>query len=286
MKKHISSIAILLGLSSYAAGQDSTSKFIKLEDKTEHSGLQIAVTEYVSSNSKASVTLYGVIHVADEDYYKKVQTDLDKFDVVLYEGIKTGTQPNPETKILNNFQRLMGDVLDLKFQKDSIDYTRKNLVHADVTIDQLNDSLKGQSITPFGLKADQIEPFKPFMELSSNLVKEIFRASPDLQSQVKTMLAEQLTKTDISKQLPAEMYKGILLDRNKIVIETLEKQFELTHDPNLFSQPKKSYAIFYGAAHMEDLEKRLQVLGFKEKTKRWMTAWKFTPEKSEEEENK
>lgn len=270
-------LGVLLGLGFSCFGQDDPSKFIQLGNKPGDSGLQVAVTEYVSSSSKASVTLYGVIHVADEDYYKKVQTDLDKFDTVLYEGVKTGNNPNPETKVLNSFQRLMGDVLGLKFQKDSIDYTKPNLVHADVTIDELNDSLKGQSLTPFGLNADQLEPLKPFLELSSALVKEIFKANPELQAQAKTALGEQLAHADISKQLPEQMYKAILLDRNKIVIETLEKQFKDQPD-------KKKIAIFYGAAHMPDLEKRLGEMGFKEQSKRWLTAWKFTPtEKSDEE---
>ena len=123
MKKtrFIAALALLLGLGAAAYGDGKGSAGYIKYTTGEDSGLQIAVTDFISTNSKTTITLYGVVHVADADYYKKVQADLDKYDAVLYEGVKAGVNPNPETKILNTIQHLMGDVLDLTFQKDGID---------------------------------------------------------------------------------------------------------------------------------------------------------------------
>jgi len=280
-KKCVLALGLIVGLTTGIYGQEKSSEFIRFTPGNEEtSGLQIAVTEYVSSSTSASITLYGVVHVADESYYKKVQADLDKFDVVLYEGVKSGTQPNSETKILNTFQHLMGDVLDLKFQKDCIDYTRPNLVHADISIDKLQESLNGESITPMGqyLKGDQFDTFKPFIEMAGNLVKELLKQNPQLQNELKNNLGNQLSKADISEQLSPQLKKAIVLDRNQIVIETFQKQLKLTPE-------KKTYCVFYGAAHMPDLESRLKEMGFKEKSKRWMTAWKVTKVEEDDSED-
>ena len=45
--------------------------------------------------------------------------------------------------------------------------------------------------------------------------------------------------------------------------------------------PKKNLAIFYGAAHLPDLEERMvEKMGFERKATRWVTAWKL-PERVE-----
>ena len=274
MKKtnFIAALALLLGLGAAAYGDGKGSAdFIRYATEGD-TGLQIAVTDFVSSNSKTTVTLYGVVHVADVDYYKLVQTDLDKYDAVLYEGVKAGVNPNPETKILNAMQHLMGDVLDLKFQKDGIDYTRKNLVHADINMDDLQKSMKGESITPFGgyIKTEQLEYLKPFLDIGSKLLKEYMKSDPALQNRLKAQLAQQLGSVDINTQLSPDMHKAIVLDRNAIVIDVLKDQLQKFPE-------KHSYSIFYGAAHMPDMQERLQKLGYKESSKRWMTAWKVKP---------
>jgi len=279
LHKYILGSLIFLGLATGAYADNSAKEFIRYKGGTDaDSGLQIAVTDYVCSGT--TITLYGVVHVADADYYQKVQTDLDKFDVVLYEGVKQGTKSNPETKVLNTIQKLMGEVLDLKFQKDGIDYTRKNLVHADISMDELQDSLKGESITPFGqyLKTDQLEALKPFLDMAGSFIKELMKQSPEMQMSLKSQLAQQLSNADVSEQLSPEMKKAIVLDRNKIVIDTY-LEYSRSHPD------KKNYAVFYGAAHMPDLETQLQAMGFTQKSKRWMTAWKVTEIQHQDDED-
>ena len=57
----------------------------------------------------------------------------------------------------------------------------------------------------------------------------------------------------------------ILTDRNKVALGVLRKQLK---------GGKKNLAIFYGAAHLPDMEKRMiEKMGFERKGMRWVAAW-------------
>ena len=219
---------------------------------------------------EVKVILYSVVHVADQSYYDKVQKDLANCDTVLYEGIKQGTEPNEGTKGLNSIQKLMGDVLGLTFQKDGIDYNQKNFVHADVDMDTLKKSMKGESINPFDrfISPEMLQQLGPFLSLASEFLKLYMESQPGLQDSLKVQMGQQLSQTDVSAQLSPQMKKAILDDRNEIVENILVERLQ-THPQD------KRIIIFYGAAHNNDFNKRLKRLGFVETSKRWMTAWKM-----------
>ena len=88
---------------------------------------------------------------------------------------------------------------------------------------------------------------------------------PDAERQLKLLLARQMT----SIEQDASMFGGedsvILSDRNTAAIKVLEKTLK---DP-----AKKQIAVFYGAAHMPDLEKRLKTLGFTHRQLAAVVAW-------------
>jgi len=44
---------------------------------------------------------------------------------------------------------------------------------------------------------------------------------------------------------------------------------------------KKQIAIFYGAAHMPDISRRIELLGFKPINTKWSMAWDVTIRKDE-----
>lgn len=277
-KRFLAALMLVLGLAlgAFAQEKSGTADFIRFQEGTgADSGLQIAVTDYVSSGT--TVSLYGVVHIADADYYKKVQKDLDTYDAVLYEGVggdkQKMAQQKKEPSVLSTIQHLAGDVLDLNFQLDSIDYTRKNLVHADVgSMDELKEKMNGESISPMGqyVKEEQLGFLKPILDAAGPMLKQLLKTQPEWQNKIKSQFAQTLSNTDINSQLTPTLYKAIVLDRNQIVIDVLTKQ--LRDCPE-----KKTYAVFYGAAHMPDLEKRLLAMGFTQKSKRWMTAWNVKP---------
>lgn len=274
MKKFILAAFLVLGLATsvLAQGKDS-SEFIRYKSDGPESGLQVAVTDYVCSGT--TVSLFGVVHIADPDYYKKVQASLDTYDSVLYEGVGGDKQKMIEQKkkpsALSTLQHLAGDVLGLDFQLDDIDYTRKNLVHADVeSMDELKEKMDGESVTPMGqyVKEEQLEFLKPILDVAGPLVKQLLKTQPKWQNDIKSKLAQSLSNSDVNAQLSPKMFKAIVLDRNEIVINVLKDQ--LKNHPE-----KRNIAIFFGAAHMSDLQKRLNTIGYTQKSKKWLLAWKI-----------
>ena len=63
----------------------------------------------------------------------------------------------------------------------------------------------------------------------------------------------------------------ILTDRNKVALKVLARELAAA----------KELAIFYGAAHLPDLEERMiEKMGFERKATRWVMAWNL-PERVE-----
>lgn len=232
----------------------------------QNADLQVAVETFEKDG--VTIDLYGVVHMADKAYYDSVQKDLDTYDAVLYEGVNQGTTPNKETIGLHFVQKSIAKLLGLTFQKDGIDYTRENLVHADIDIETLEKNMNGKKLSPFQdmFDPETIARIEPLLDAFGGLVEALLGQNKQFQDDLKFMFASELAKTDIEKVLPADMKKAIIDDRNQIVMDVLDEQLKT---------PKKKFAIFYGAAHNPDFAKRLKAQGFKSKGKRWKTAWKI-----------
>ena len=85
--------------------------------------------------------------------------------------------------------------------------------------------------------------------------------------------AEGIVEFVLGEELGLDGKEGsvILTDRNTVALAVLAKELKAG---------KKSLAIFYGAAHMPDLEKRMiEKMGFERKGARWVTAWDLPPRK-------
>ena len=227
--------------------------------------LQVAVESFEKDG--ITIDLYGVVHMADKSYFKSIQTDLATYDAVLYEGIKQGSNPNTETRGLNFVQKTMARVLGLTFQKDGIDYTGKNMVHADIDIDTLEKSLDGKKLSPLQelFSPEQLKSIEPFFDAFGGILDMIMESQPDFQNTLKMKLGTQLSETDIAEQLPPDMKKAIIDDRNQIVMDVLAEQLKTTKS--------KSFCFFYGAGHNPDFAERLRAQGYKATGKRWKTAW-------------
>jgi hypothetical protein len=265
----LTSLALLLGLGASASAQDSYVR-IQQGDGPSDAALQCAVGSFRSADRDVEVILYGVVHVADAEYYATVQRDLDSYTSVLYEGVAPGTEePTESDRALGDLQQLMGDMLGLQFQKDGIDYTRSNLVHADMNMDQLKEALGGGSINPMGqfMSEEQLEQMAPMLRMAANFGKMMMESNPGMRDQLKMQFANQLGNADLGSALGDQMTQVILIDRNEVAFNVLLEQLE--------TQQSGTIAIFYGAAHMPDLENRLAEIGFGLTSKRWMSAWQI-----------
>ena len=87
---------------------------------------------------------------------------------------------------------------------------------------------------------------------------------------LKTIMAEQFESLDGTMAvLDGPGGSAILTERNKRCFEVLDKQLQAG---------KKRIAIFYGAAHLPDMERRLLGdYGFKRGGESWLAAWQLQP---------
>lgn len=257
----LAALALLLGLGAPALA--SPDPYVRFEQEGRNAALQTAVAHFTHPDKKVEIVLYGVVHIADKAYYDSVQADLDSYDVVLYEGVAPGkTQPTEEDKSLGEMQKAMGELLGMTFQKDGIDYTRSNLVHADMNMDQFKEAMGGESINPMGqiMGKEQMKMMGPMLKTLAQLGK----GNAFMQNQFKMMMAKQLGSANMGA-LGEKATQVILIERNKVVMKVLAEQLKKTTSGKI--------AIFYGAAHNPDFEERLGALGWAKQSKRWMSAW-------------
>jgi len=99
---------------------------------------------------------------------------------------------------------------------------------------------------------------------TAELLRALF--SPTRSVELKYLLARQFNEMErLTAGLNDEEGSVILTDRNQVALKVLEKQL---------ATKQKKLAIFYGAAHLPDLEERMiKDMGFERKTTRWLTAW-------------
>ena len=275
MKKLLGIFAIVLGLAAPAFGQEAPIFIRYQQGQTAQEGsLQIAQATYESPNTKVKVVMYGVVHIADKAYYEAVQKDLDSYDAVLYEGVgtpeeKKKLQGQKKSSSISELQMFMCDVLGLEYQLKAIDYTRKNLVHADMSVAQFQKATGGQGVQPAlpGMDMFNNENLKPLFKLGKELIKMLMKSSPEFQSGLKLKMAEQLTQGADGKipGMDPKLYDVIVVQRNKVVMDVLQKE--------LNKRNKGTIAVFYGAAHMPDFHERMTKLGFKQTSKTWKNAW-------------
>ncbi|MGA2584327.1 MAG: hypothetical protein ABSG31_13700, partial [Tepidisphaeraceae bacterium] len=251
-----------------------------------HGGGTFQTAEVAFQNSAGvTVTLIGAIHIGEQSYYDALNTEFQSYDAVLYEMIKPKDAPPPapgddgpssghgEMSAVHNFQRMLKDTLQLDYQLDDIDYTAPNFIHADMDIDTFEQmqAQRGESFETlmFQQIMNSLEnPPKDESEEQSweDLVHMV--ASPDMERQIKVVIARQLGDMDTAAMgLDGPGGTVIVSERNKACLKVLS---------DTIASGKKNIAIFYGAAHMPDMSRRLEEMGFTPLSTKWNSAWNLT----------
>src|SRR5262249_44271283 len=114
---------------------------------------------YVPANGdgKLTVDLIAVVHVADRDYYEKLNKHFTQYDALLYELVAPAGTKIPKGGKKNNdnlvslLQNLMKLALGLDHQMDVVDYTKKNFVHADMSPQDMAAAMEKRGDTAFTL---------------------------------------------------------------------------------------------------------------------------------------
>lgn len=274
-----------------AAGDQAAdqTKFIRLrrDDNRRPAAMETAVVHYTAAKrAGVIVDLVGAVHVGDRSYYDELNKLFETYDVVLYElvapegtRVPKGGRKGPSTHPIGVLQDGMSTMLELSHQLNCVDYTRKNFVHADMSPDDFNKAMedRGESFFQMFLRlmgtgiaqnaaggADGVNDAALLMALFSK----------DRATQLKAIMAQQFESLDGQMSaLDGPGGSAIITERNKRCFDVLEKQLQAG---------KKRIAIFYGAGHLPDMERRLTTdFGFTRSSQSWLVAWQLQKAKTE-----
>jgi hypothetical protein len=261
--------------------------------------LQIALREFVpATRSQPKIWLAAVSHVGDSNYYARLQQHLDGQDLVLYEGItdrasrlqkrKQPSNPEPDTEE-TSIQNTMAESLGLAFQLTSIDYSSVRFQNSDLTIEELQRLIAKE--TPAGGRqsktANEFQKLLAMMEgdglaaLVMHAGLRLIGSSPKLRALARLMMIETLGRFSGNlaefEGLPPEWKRlvQILIDsRNDAVLRDVQTALAKRNAP-------KSIAIFYGAAHMDNFERRIiSEFNYRPGRVHWLPAFSVDLQKS------
>lgn len=276
--------------------------------RPDWSRLEVLSRTFKSEDGTHTVTLAGAVHIADLFFYRQAQRVLDGHDVVLYEGVggesrgdySTQALPGAEERkaelrrpfhpaphrrsqassldLLTSLQLRMGESLDLCFQHEGVDYSHSWWWVADVSADELSRLFQDRKASIFGdfLSSEALRTQQAANEIVLRAIgdaaKSIFTGKPlevIWKETFARLLASQMQgEGEGAKAEPTTVMQEVLITgRNKVVMEKLAE--------TLKNPAARSIAIFYGAGHNPDLERRLVEEGYRPVRDEWLPAWEI-----------
>lgn len=251
--------------------------------------LQTAITHYQGPHG-VRVDLVAALHIADPAYYDELNRRFRSYDAVLFEGVSSSHEkpekapPKPEPKapaaddssrvdagqLLTGTQVRLARMLGLSFQLEAIDYSAKNFVHADLSMDEIGRTMKRNKETSGGLlfrvlraSLNNSETPDPRTAGAIDMWLITGEITPENRRRVKLYMARTMSRAE---DFMADVGGTALINaRDERVIEVLEKQIK---------SGRKRIAIFYGAGHGTDLDRRLrEKLKLKRGSQDWLESW-------------
>jgi hypothetical protein len=267
-------IAILLPSITRAEEIPSKADFIRYVEGEEKGQLEVGLGTYTNVKG-VTVDLVGAVHVGDAAYYQNLNERFETYDAVLYEMVGDpadflDSEKEEQPNAIRSLQRMMMRVLDLKYQLDAIDYKATNFVHADLTLKEFLKLQKERGETIFTLIQNAMKAQLAAAErgdLQQIGMWQLIRAftSGDSASALKLIVAEQFDQVESLIDAAEGGNETVLVtERNKQVIKVIQGEMR---------KGTKRMAVFYGAAHLSDLERRVLDLGFRKSKHDWLTAW-------------
>jgi hypothetical protein len=180
-------------------------------------------------------------------------------------------------------QSTLARSLGLVFQLEAIDYDRTNFLNSDLSISQIERIMGGNrpAAAP-GQKVGGNATFDTLLQImdGSSFLGSLFKigmqiiaSSPQMQAVAKLTMIEAIgrLKGDMSdvQGLPPD-WKQLI----KVLIQARNQNLMADLKTELKKIPRSgSIAVFYGAGHMDDLEKRVMGdLHYRPADETWLTA--------------
>jgi hypothetical protein len=235
----------------------------------EYGNFYCKLQEFTQVETGKTVTLTGMIHIADQSFYTQIDKELDKADLILEEGVhglpSFGINKyfaNYSFSIINRLTPIQGLV-----QQNHALKKRKNYISADMSISELN--AQGNFLTPLiqlialPLIIVGSEPYLLYYWGKTGLASAT--SETWLQESEAALRHDMLLSMHMTDSPAKVLIPGIIDARNALVIKKLTQ--------NLAKEGIHSVAIPWGAAHMPGLEKDLLASGFtKSKPETWLRS--------------
>ena len=271
------------------AAKAAVDPFLRIlkNDQGRSVSMDTAVARYQGKNKQGKdvvVDLVAAVHIGERSYYDELNQRFKKYDAVLYELIIPEGQSIPKhyKKSSDNFvstmQQGMKQILGLEFQLEAVDYHVPNMVHADLTVEAFERSMKvrGESIwTMFFRLILQSLSEQQRKANSGNELLLLLALMQDSSEErafaLRRYLAENFSQIDeIAEKIEGPKGSAIIADRNRRALDVLQEQM---------GKGKTHIAIFYGAAHLPDMDKHLRnEFKLKREQTDWIPAWTLAPE--------
>lgn len=243
---------------------------------------------YEHPETGRQVDLIGMIHLAQPDYFRRINRLLGQYDKILFEMV--GGEDVPElvrllrepitseedlerireisekmmkslhliSRINGWFQMRVAQRTGLSEQSYLIDYGRSNMVFADMTAEQYDAAMK----------SEQNAVLKSFKELffmeGMPLGDQIISTYQMLAGAEPAALYSMLAFCSYPGPESVDENSVIIAQRNAVCVSVLDRE---TADPQV-----KRVAVLYGALHLPGIDRMLRERGYRLKAVRWMRA--------------
>ena len=287
-------LAALLAVAATAAepgagGADDV-EFLRLaRDDDRLVSLDTAIVEYArpaappgpgGGKPPLRVDLVAAVHLGSGTYYDTLDRLFTEYDAVLYELVAPpNARPKPggkPTGALGSAQQGLTQMLGLEFQLDRVDYTAANFVHADLSPKEFDAAMRkrGESwwsmfmkLMKEGMARAEREGGRAGNDVTFGEMFGILFGTPEArQLKLRRIMAEQFTDMEaLTAAFGGEQGSTLITDRNAAALRVLREQI---------GRGRRRLAIFYGAAHMADFDRRLRAdFGLQPRETEWLEAW-------------
>ena len=269
---------------------------IRKDQKGREIALETSITRYELTTEKGErviVDLIGAVHIGEKEYFEKLNERFKQYESMLYELVAPEGTVIPKgggrgdafpTNPIAAMQIGMQSVLGLEFQLEHIDYTKKNFKHADMSPEEFAESMKAndESISKYAIRAlGQSMAMQSAGKGGDSMGMLIAMFSQNKELRMRRAFAKQIKDMEAGMVVFQGRDGSTIIDhRNAKCMKILRQEIE---------DGKQNIAIFYGAGHLPDMQRRL-ISDFKMKRggQVWLQAWSLSNhgKKAKDDEDK
>jgi hypothetical protein len=215
--------------------------------------LKVCKTYWRKKGTPLEITLFPMIHIGEDGYYKRISDDLKKLDVLLHEGVSMGKSGEKK-----DMYKLGAVRIGLKTQGESI---------------QIPEGLKTINIDmpsgQFREKSARL-PIKQYLSLKFfHIIFWFMTIKYNLIEWKKEIIKFLGTEYGLEDEEPSDLDRLIEDERDMVIVSGLGKIIDgLEND----SPSPVKIGIMFGAKHIRPIKLKLLEKGYRHKSDEWLTV--------------